>query len=468
MAKKQQHKNSKTIQVLYTLMDKEGTYSKLAGTSICSLFLNTRQKVVVHIFHDGSVNEENLMRFEQLAAQNKQQIKFYNLHEIIPEVWQEAKEIFAKAMQSSRYTEAAMYRLVAPQVLSDNIERLIYLDSDTIVNMDIRELWEEPIGKNGMAAVRETTMLAHYNRKPLGDTQEPFYDRIEHIGIDDCFNSGVLLMDLSKLRPMGNILLSGLRILAEYPADNHFFDQNILNYYFAKDLTPLPWKYNILIHWDRNFLPAYEPKGIIHYMGKTLRMSPADVRDTLFYDYFLQTPWGDGKFFCRNHEVMNAVYQQLLGPKLRSMRRLASLLAVRCPVITATEECEQQAFRLFSDPDDFDTEPPAKKDENDVTETINKTEDEKKEAEEEEKHFELPKGAVFCSLGKEENIQINLPYDVDTHLYLIFSHKYKEIKLQLLSAGLKENEQFMNGAFLLVGKPWLSHIIEPNLFFEML
>lgn len=466
MSGKQKKKTNKVIQVLYTLMDKKGKYSKLTGTSICSLFVNTRQKVVVHIFHDGSVNDENMARFQALADAYKQQIIFYNLHELMPEVWLEAKSIFAEAMQSVRYTEAAMYRLVAPQVLPENIDRLIYLDSDTIVNMDIRELWEEKIGTNGMAAVRETTMLAHYNKVPVGDTQEPFYNRIEHVGLENCFNSGVLLMDLTKLRAMGNILLSGLRILAKYPTENNFFDQNILNYYFAKDLTPLSWNYNILMHWDKKFLSPNKPNGILHYMGKTLKMLRNDVRDTLFYDYFLKTPWGNGEFFCRNYDVMNCVYQKMLGPKLRAMRKLAALLAVRCPVITATEECEQQAFRLFSDPDDFDTEESTEK--NEVIETINKADEEEEKEVKEEKKYELPNGAVFCSLGKEDKIELNLPYDIDTHLYLIFSHNYKLIKQKLLAAGLKENEQFMNGAFLLVGKPWLSHIIEPNLFFEML
>ena len=447
------------IHVLYTLMDKEGKYSKLTGTSICSLFINTRKKVTIHIFHDGSINQENRDKFNLLAQKFQQKIVFYNVHELLPDLWRQAREIFAEAMQCSRYTEAAMYRLVAPQVLPDTIKRVIYLDSDTIVDMDIKELWAEKVGANGMAAVRETTILDHYGMRPLGDTQEPFYDRIEHVGLDNCFNSGVLLMELDKLRPMGNILLSGLRVLAEYPTESSFYDQNILNYYFAQDLTPLPWKYNILMHWDKKFTPPYKPQGILHYMGHNLGMTRNDVRDTMFYDYFLQTPWGNGEFYCRNFEVMNAVYLQLLGPRLRAMRRLAALMAVKCPVVMATAECEEMARKLFAAPDDFDIEPPKEKDED----AEDKATDEK-----EKKEYELPSGVVFSSLGQEDKLNLHLDYDVDKHLYLIFARDYQKIKRLLTEAGLKENEHFMSGGFLLAGKTWLEGIIQPHKFFEML
>lgn len=440
------------IQVLYTLMDKTGTYSKIAGASICSLFANTRQKVTVHIFHDGSINVENKEKFYKLAQKYRQELIFYDVHRLLPELWQEAERIYAEAMQSGRYTEAALYRLVASQVLPGDINRLIYLDADTIVNMDIRELWSEPIGKSGMAAVRETTMLLHYGMAPEGDSAEPFYDCVDNITMDNCFNSGVLLMELDKIRSLGNILLSGLQILAQYPNKSCFFDQNILNYYFAQDLTPLKWQYNILTHWDKQYKESNKPYGILHYMGHNLEMSSEDARDTLFYDYFLQTPWGDGKFFCRNYEVMNAVYLQMLGPHLRTMRRLLSLMAVKSPVIMAAKECEDRVWKLFAAPDDIDMEPMAKADK---TETP-------------ERRYELPKGVIFVSLGKDGNEQLQFNYDVDTHIYLIFSRHYGHLKELLKEAGLKENEHFMSGAFLLAGKSWLESIIQPNRFFEML
>ena len=38
--------SNETIEVLYALTDKKGAYSKFAGTSICSMFANTEEKVI--------------------------------------------------------------------------------------------------------------------------------------------------------------------------------------------------------------------------------------------------------------------------------------------------------------------------------------------------------------------------------------------------------------------------------------
>ena len=103
---------------------------------------------------------------------------------------------------------------------------------------------------------------------------------------------------------------------------------------------------------------------------------------------------------------------------------------------------------------------------------LQKAEEERKkaadEAEKNKKIYELPKGICYCSLGKEENIELNLPYDVDKHFYLIFVKDYKRVKQLLQQIGLKEKKHFMSGAFLLVGKPWLDNLIITNKFFEML
>ena len=458
------------IHVLYALVDRTGNYSKLAGTSICSMWENTREKVTVHLFHDGSIRDKNAENFFNLAKKYGQKLIFYNVHELLPEVWQEAREIFADALKSAQYTEATMYRLVASQILPNSVKRLIYVDSDTIVHIDIKRLWQEKIGKNGLAAVRENDLLNHYGMQAQGEAREPIYKRMEAKGLnlENCFNAGILLMDLEIIRKMGNILLSGLRVLAEYPEENTFYDQNILNYYFAMDLTPLPWYYNILQHWDRQYSLPYEHEGIYHYMGKTLGMNGLDIRDTLYYDYFFKTPWFTGEFYCRTFKVMNEVYLQMIGPKIRDMRLLLSKLSVRCPVIAATKECEQMAKKLFAAPNEFD-EPIKKKidsyESNDEDVEINNM---KGEAHEAEKKYDLPLGTVFCSLGKEESIKLNLEYDVDKHFYLIFAQNYELVRKMLISVGLKEKEHFMSGAFLQVGKPWLENIIIPNKFFEML
>lgn len=119
---KKQRKNKEEIHVLYALVDRTGNYSKLAGTSICSMWENTKERVTVHLFHDGSIKDDNKQKFYSLANQYNQKLILYNVHTLLPQVWQEAKEIFAEALNSAQYSEATMYRLVAAQILSQKVK----------------------------------------------------------------------------------------------------------------------------------------------------------------------------------------------------------------------------------------------------------------------------------------------------------------------------------------------------------
>jgi lipopolysaccharide biosynthesis glycosyltransferase len=134
------------IHILYAMSDKKGTYAKFLGSSMFSVMENTEARLVFHIFEDGTLSEENRTKLQEIVRGHRQTLKIYNVKQQLADVWQRAAEIFTKATSSARYTEAALYRLVAPRVLPENIHRLIYLDADTIVHLDIRGLWQERLG----------------------------------------------------------------------------------------------------------------------------------------------------------------------------------------------------------------------------------------------------------------------------------------------------------------------------------
>ena len=184
-------REQETIEVLYALMDKNGNYSKFAGTSICSLLENTKEKVRVHIFHDGSIRGENKENFEVLVKRYGQELIFYNVRKLLPEVWEEAEKIKEKAVSDERYTEAALYRLLAPQILPESIGRLIYLDSDTLVHIDIKKLWREKLGKKARKQLdseqRATWTLSPVTKKveskKLYNRKRKAHDRYDDYGM---------------------------------------------------------------------------------------------------------------------------------------------------------------------------------------------------------------------------------------------------------------------------------------------
>lgn len=464
---------NETIEVLYALMDKSGKYSKYVGVSICSLFENTKSKVRVHIFHDGSIKGENRKNFEILAEKYGQEIIFYNVRQLQLKVLEEAEQIMKKALKDSRYTEAALYRLLAPQILPQEVERLIYLDADTLVNMDILKLWKEKTGSRGMAAVFEEDFLAHYKivKKGIKDDIRKLLDYFESLGVKlkDGFNSGVLLMDLREIRKLGNLLISGLKVMVGVESDNNFYDQNILNFYFGNNAYHLPWHYNILQHWDREFTATRNVAGIYHYMGRSLTMDEHELRDIIFYDYLAKTPWMNGKLLCRMFDELEKIYFRHMEKRFAYMREITANLGSKKLVLAVSSSKEGKVFEMLKKPEIFNLKATYPR-EFKVPWYVQSPNEKKKEKHKKEKpkaHPTFPEDVTCFFLGEDKTMNLNLPYDVDEYYYLFFTGDYIRVKVMLEQAGLEEKGHYMDGSFL------IEDIIEggainPNKFVDML
>lgn len=109
------------------------------------------------------------------------------------------------------YPSLIWYRILLPQLLG-SLDRVLYLDADTIVLQDLQPLWRTDLGDALLGAVPQ-------HRQMLGG------EHLQQHGIspsDGYFNSGVLLMDLCRMRGSGfvsRIIEAGrqLRGAVSYP-----------------------------------------------------------------------------------------------------------------------------------------------------------------------------------------------------------------------------------------------------------
>ena len=179
------------IHVCLSLYDKTGRYSKFTGTTMLSLFENTTAEVTIHILHDNTLTADNRDKFIYLAERYAQSVKFYNVEELCAEKLAEMlrRIPFAK---TSRLSVAALYRLLLSNILSAEIKKIIYLDSDIVVNMDINELWKIDLNGKIFAAVTETS-----NGIPIQNSAPLCLKG--YVASEDYFNSGVLMMDLKMI-----------------------------------------------------------------------------------------------------------------------------------------------------------------------------------------------------------------------------------------------------------------------------
>ncbi|KDQ65096.1 glycosyltransferase family 8 protein [Jaapia argillacea MUCL 33604] len=160
------------------------------------------------------------------------------------------------------------------------VEKVLYLDADTLVRSDLRELWNVELGERALAAAVDVGYPMGHD----GMARAPY------------FNAGVLLLDLAKARER----LSDLVAMARAMKDARFRDQDVLNIHFAERWSPLSLKWNAQglgtyanqSSADRSEMGLEEMKepSIVHFTG-AMHPELAVVLNPWVQPY-TSKPWG--------------------------------------------------------------------------------------------------------------------------------------------------------------------------------
>jgi len=145
------------------------------------------------------------------------------------------------------------YRLVLASVL-DKIDRVIYLDSDTVVKCDLTELYNTPL--NGSLAAMTEDLLSKENAKRLN--------------LSNYYNAGVMLIDLSAWRKY-HIQEQFFAFVGKHHDEIVYVDQDVINSVLNNRIQALPKKYDLQVgplpvSREYNTL-ALQQNGIIHWVG---------------------------------------------------------------------------------------------------------------------------------------------------------------------------------------------------------
>tara|TARA_A100001015_G_scaffold182648_1_gene203294 strand:- start:1819 stop:2574 length:756 start_codon:yes stop_codon:yes gene_type:complete len=142
-------------------------------------------------------------------------------------------------------TNATMLRLFIPEILS--CEKVIYLDIDLIVNIDLSLLYEIDCGITGIA---------------IKNAHDQHWEKIHEDENLKWGNCGVIVMELNMLRK-NNFTQTCLNIHSEYP-DKH--DQFIINKYANGKHSVLEPRFNVFWNKDDHILDS-EKHFIFHFLG---------------------------------------------------------------------------------------------------------------------------------------------------------------------------------------------------------
>lgn len=375
------------INICYGISDKSGKYSRVLGTSICSLLENTDAPVTMHIFHDETLQEVNIEKISELIQQYDQKVCFYDVSINWKAVWEKIEKLICMHYGECRFTVGTFFRLLMGELLEGQ-KRAIYLDADTVVNMDIRELWERETAASGLAAVSDIVL------------QQIKTSMMEKglIVQERYFNAGVLLLDLEKFREIDDIVKKIEDFIAEHRPEA--LDQDFLNFYFPNSAV-LPEKFNCFV-WRGQQEGGPKYGYIYHYVNHAIGMDMDNSFNKLYFKYFVKTPWCDENFvgnLAKKNKEVNSEYIYF-----------ANMCAGKRRIAIGLESGRQ----VFSE------------------------------------NFSLREEEMYIPLEEIENISLDFKKSRDIFLIFLNDDDYADIKNRLNSFGLIENVHFFN-MFSLLG-----------------
>ena len=282
-------------------------YGKYLLVTLTSLAVNTSSKNNYDIvILDGGLNEQSKLFINRLAADNIS-IRYFDISAFM----REHAGLFRSTV--SHITIATYYRFFIPKIIPD-YDKVVYLDSDLVLEGDVAELYNQDLRGKLLAGVhdpypsffQDKTDFADYVRRTLG---------LADIG--NYFNAGVLLMNIRRMVAEG-FTDKCLECMMHLRDELKFQDQCVLNALCANDdFTLLPDRYNLMWQYvlpvnvervaspdaSRDYRGLYDRSPfIVHYttFRKPWQFMPSDTgnwpgverwwkyaRQTPCYEYFL-------------------------------------------------------------------------------------------------------------------------------------------------------------------------------------
>ena len=216
-------------------MASDDNYCMHMGICIISIMENNNLNVNIHILNNN-ISKNNLNNLNEI--QNKYsnlKLYFYDVNKYFSE--NDYDSIISTQLEHNQFYKllgiSAYSRLFLGDILPDNIDKILYLDADTIVLGDLHELFSTDLTDYYCAGVINMN----------GNSTKSFYKGKQYN--TPFVNSGVLLINIDKWRKT-DFINSFLELIRSYPEKNYLHDQNIINILSKGEILLIDPKYNAM------------------------------------------------------------------------------------------------------------------------------------------------------------------------------------------------------------------------------
>ena len=222
--------NKNKISIVMT-SDDYGLYPTLV--SMASALENNNKKENILIYHlllSHDFNMEYIEYFESLKENYDFRINYYQI----------PNNIFNNVRKWKK-TYTVYFKLLIPIIFPD-FERVIYLDSDTLIFKDLSEMFNLPFNNNYILGYPFHT---------------PWMVKINHKHPKIYINAGVLLININKIR-RDNKDFELIDFTRKYSKRLFFLEQDGINFVYYKKMGLLPLKYGVYLYGNiTNFKKKY-------------------------------------------------------------------------------------------------------------------------------------------------------------------------------------------------------------------
>lgn len=285
--------NNNKLNVLYFFSE---VFADVAATSIVSLLENNKSfdGITVYII-DDSISKQKREKLSRLVSSYNRNIVYINAPDPVG---------FFNFPFKSRYQMGHSYmRMCIGSLVPDSVEKILCLDSDTLVLGDLTRLWETDMKDNILAGVADCVNIKAFRKQFMLNKNDIY-----------C-NAGMFLVNLKEWRKC-NIEDKIRETIKKHNGNIFFFEQTLMNYVCRGRIIKLPPEYNSftlfyamsyknLMIWRRptNYyteeqsLKAKQSPVIIHFTRNFYMMSRPWIKGcdhpmtNEYVKYKQMTPW---------------------------------------------------------------------------------------------------------------------------------------------------------------------------------
>ncbi len=287
----------------------DNNYSQHLAVALESLFFNNKYELDVHIFH-SKLDVDNTNKLNEIGIKYAQKITFHLIDD----------EIFNGYKENYHFTIAMYFRLLIPDLLSEDYESAIYIDSDIVVNGDVSYLINLDIQDNVLAAIGNPN--SYLAMKRLGLDEQNIY-----------FDSGLLVFNL-KLWREKSLHKKILEYILKHPDDLIYPDNDALNIIINGNFLELSPIFSLQSNYiknkdiDLNYFSRFgdiqyilNNPVIIQFAGgvKPWHYLSEDHYKELYWKYLKQSPFSDFRYADKT--IKNIIKKNMMKFLTKLLRR---------------------------------------------------------------------------------------------------------------------------------------------------